>query len=221
MADAASAARYLAVREALGLSQGKLGHALGNLQKQTVSSWERGVSDPHLETVRKLSEMARMAGHPQFTVEYLLSGEVNETATNVVGYQGRGRQVAILGDTTTKRNTTKRRPSEFVQTHFECSNRSYALRVVGESMADEFLPGDVVIIDPALKPVPGDFVFVEMEDGTALFRKYRPQKVDGKSPDFDLVPINEDWPTVHVSHANPGKIRGVMSERITPRRRTS
>lgn len=114
---------------------------------------------------------------------------------------------------------SKRQPTEFVQTHFECGAKSYALQVVGDSMEEEFRAGDVVIIDPDLDPVPGDFVHVEMADGRVLFRKYRPQvSHKGAPPVFDLIPINEDWPKVRVDAENAGKIKGVMSERATRRR---
>ena len=217
MANVQSAARYLAVRERLALSQSALAKKL-KVKKQAISSWERGISDPRLETARELAKLADVR------VEWLLSGEgpANGTASsNVVNYIGRGRSVPKLGDTTMRiLPVSKRRPSEFVQSHFDCGAKSYALQVVGDSMEDEFHAGDVVIIDPDLAPVPGDFVHAEMADGMMLFRKYRPQMaVKGSAPTFDLVPINGDWPTIRIDADNPGKVRGVMSERIMPRRR--
>lgn len=215
MANAHSAARYLAVRKKLGLSQPELAKAL-KVRKQTVSSWERGVSDPRIETAR---ELARLAG---VHVEWLLSGEGpnGTTGSNVVNYIGRGRRVPKLGDITTRiPAVSKRQPTDFVQTQFDCGPRSYALQIVGDSMEEDFRAGDVVVIDPDIEPMPGDFVHVEMTDGRVLFRKYRPQVVaKGVAPAFDLVPSNEDWPTVRVDGENPGKIKGVMSERTMRRR---
>lgn len=216
MADVQSGARYLAVRKKLGLSQPQLAKIL-KVQKQTVSSWERGVSDPRIETARQLAKLAGIH------VEWLLSGEGSGSSlgSNVVDYIGRGRKVPKLGDTETRLAPVgKRRPTEFVQTHYECSAKSYALQVVGGSMADEFMPGDVVIIDPELSPVPGDFVHIEMDDGRALFRKYRPVSTPkGKPHVFDLIASNTDWHEERVDAENPGKVKGVMSERIMPRRR--
>lgn len=212
-----SGARYLAVRKKLGLSQPQLAKIL-KVQKQTVSSWERGVSDPRIETARQLAKLAGVH------VEWLLSGEdssgSNSLGSNVVAYIGRGRKVPKLGDTETRlAPASKRRPTEFVQTHYECSTKSYALQIAGGSMTDDFMPGDVVIIDPDLSPVPGDFVHVEMDDGRALFRKYRPVSTPkGKPQVFDLIACNTDWHEERVDAENPGKVRGVMSERIMPRR---
>lgn len=212
MADDQSAARYLAIRTKLELSQTQLAVRLG-VRKQTVSSWERGVSDPRMDTAQ---QMAKLSGA---SLEWLLTGigASGGADTNVALYVGRGRRVAIVGDTITRRSN-KVRKHEYIQTYFECSARSEARTIVGDSMAPEFLPGDVVVIDPAIKPVPGDFVFVEMNDGRSLFRKYRP--LSGRNVQYELVPLNPDWPIERIDKDNPAKLCGVMSERISPRRRT-
>ncbi len=216
MADEQSAARYLAVRKSLALSQSELAKAL-KIKKQTISSWERGVSDPRIDTARQLAELAGVH------VEWLLSGRGSNGvgASNVVDYIGRGRKVPKMGDTETRIvSLAKRRPTEFVQTHYECSAKAYALQVVGGSMAEEFQPGDVVIIDPELIPIPGDFVQVDMDDGRTLFRQYRPIFTrKGSPPAFELIACNKNWHSERVDADNPGKVKGVMSERIVPRRR--
>ncbi len=88
-------------------------------------------------------------------------------------------------------------------------------------MSPDFHDGDVIILDPNLDPGPGDYVFAEDEDSEAkLFRKFRPQILGRGAVDtFDLVPANPDWPTIRVTSDMHWKISGVMSERITPRRR--
>lgn len=204
----------MAVRSRLGLSQAKLGLQLG-ITPQTVSAWERGEAYPRLDTAQKLAELAGV------TVDWLLSGRQNGTGANVVHYLEAGRRVPKLGDTVSSGlSVSKKRPKEFVATHFPCSAKSYALQVVGDSMAPEVLSGDVVVFDPELEPVPGDLVHVVLDNGEVLFRKYRPQRsVRGTPVEYDLVPVSADWPTIRVGPDNPGKIKGVMSERITPRRR--
>ncbi len=216
MAGIESAERYKSVRDKLGLSQGKLAKTLG-VTPQTISAWERGLADPRLDTAQRLAEMANVG------VDWLLTGKTSSlngsAGANVISYIGRGRRVPKIGDTNTRLSAVaKRRSTDYVQTHFACSDKSYALQVVGDSMAPEFAPGDVVVIDPDLSPAPGDFVHVQLEDGTVLFRKYRPHSLRGR-PSFTLIPCNPDWPEVLVDGENPGQISGVMSERIVPRRK--
>jgi len=81
------------------------------------------------------------------------------------------------------------------------SERAFALVVEGESMADEFYPGDTVIVDPA------------------IFRKYRPRGVDkaGK-PIIELAPLNDDYPTTIINSGNAGSIIGTMVEHRKYRR---
>ena len=216
MPDNESAERYLYVRKRLGLSQNQLAKRLGLKVGATVSAWERGEADPKMGTARRLAELGGVS------VEWLLSGKgaVDGTTPNVIDYIGRGRRVPKIGDFSTRVTAVaKRRSSDFVMTHFACSDKSYALQVVGDSMVPDLHPGDVVVCDPAIAPAPGDFVHVELNDGSILFRKYRPTSVRGKPPSYELVPSNPDWPIVQVGPSNPGKITGVMSERIVPRRK--
>ena len=98
---------------------------------------------------------------------------------------------------------------------------AFALEIIGESMLDEFHPGDIVIIDPSVKPLPGDYVVARMEDdGSATFKKYRSRGRDAEGHEvFELVPLNPDYPTITVNAANPGSIIGTMMEHRRRRRR--
>jgi SOS-response transcriptional repressor LexA len=107
-----------------------------------------------------------------------------------------------------------------VQTYFPCSAASFALTVAGDSMGPEFRDGDVVVFDPSVTPVPGDYVFVEIGE-TKLFRRYRPLTVGaGPSDSYELVPSNPDWPTVRVTPSDNAVMKGVLTERASPRRKT-
>jgi len=69
------------------------------------------------------------------------------------------------------------------------------LIIEDESMAPEFMAGDEIVIDPAVKPEDErDFVLVRMSNGEHLFRRYRPR---GKSA-FDLIAENAAWKTVSI-----------------------
>ena len=73
----------------------------------------------------------------------------------------------------------------------------YGLLLDGDSMLPEFKSGDVVFIDPDIRPSPGDFVVAmcELPDGYATtFKKYRPRGYDAQGNEyFELVALNEDY----------------------------
>lgn len=100
------------------------------------------------------------------------------------------------------------------ETEQEISMESFALKVSGNSMAPEFKDGDVVIIDPSVKPDPGDIVVAALgEGGEATIKKYRSRGNDSEGHHvFELVPINDDYHTVVVNSENPGHIVGTVVE---------
>jgi len=79
----------------------------------------------------------------------------------------------------------------------DLSRWAFALDVEGLSMAPQFQPGDRIIVDPELAPNPGDFVVARNGSEQATFKKYRPRGIDAKGEMiFELVPLNEDYPTL-------------------------
>lgn len=97
------------------------------------------------------------------------------------------------------------------------SRWAFALTIEGESMLPEFRPGDRVLIEPEMTPNPGDFVIAKNGSQEATFKKYRPRGMDEHGDIiFELVPLNEDYPTMR-SDATPLQVIGVMVEH---RRRT-
>lgn len=79
-------------------------------------------------------------------------------------------------------------------------------------MLPEFRPGDRVVIDPSMAPNPGDFVVAKNGHEEATFKKYRPR---GRNADgvevFELVPLNDDYPTLRSDVENL-RVIGVMVE---------
>lgn len=93
--------------------------------------------------------------------------------------------------------------------------RCFAIELEGESMSPQFLAGDKVVIDPDLRPEPGDFVCATV-NGAITFRKYRERSRNGDHL-FELVPTNNDWPTIRSEDG--AEIVGVMTEHRSYRRR--
>lgn len=77
------------------------------------------------------------------------------------------------------------------------SRWAFALDVEGVSMTPLFQPGDRIIVDPDIAPQPGDYVIARNGSDQATFKKYRPRGIDASGEMiFELVPLNDDFPTM-------------------------
>lgn len=78
------------------------------------------------------------------------------------------------------------------------SDDSFALEITGMSMFPDFKPGDKIICDPNIKPLPGECVIALNGNSEATFKKYKPRGYDENGKEyFELVPINPDYPTMN------------------------
>lgn len=91
---------------------------------------------------------------------------------------------------------------------------AFAIEIHGECMSPTFHPGDRVIIDPDLTAVPGDYVLAAV-GSDVVFRKYRLRE----GGLFELMPLNDDWPSVRSDGKQEVKILGVMAEHRSYRER--
>lgn len=102
--------------------------------------------------------------------------------------------------------------SDWLMTSNRHSRETFVLTVRGNSMEPDFKEGDVVIIDPRVKPRPGSFVVAKNGREEATFKKYRPRSIDVLGNEvFELVPLNDDYPTMRSSD-QPIEIIGTMVE---------
>ena len=98
--------------------------------------------------------------------------------------------------------------------HGACSGaESFALMVLGDSMAPEFAEGDVIVIEPDGLATDGSFVLAN-HGGEWIFRKLA-KAGDG----WQLRPLNPRYPSIEL--ADLSAIRGVVIQRTTPGRRKS
>lgn len=101
---------------------------------------------------------------------------------------------------------------EYLLTETPLGPHAFALTVRGESMQPEFREGDTIIVDPDVKPMPGDFVVAKNDENEATFKKYRPRGINEHGQTvIELVPLNEDFPKLR-SDTTPIQIIGTMME---------
>ncbi|MNL50274.1 hypothetical protein D3C87_1732760 [compost metagenome] len=78
------------------------------------------------------------------------------------------------------------------------SELAFGFEIQDQSMAPQFQPSDRIIVDPRVAPVPGSHVVAILRNSIVLFAKYRPHDLEGgATAAFDLVPLNEDFPSFH------------------------
>lgn len=109
---------------------------------------------------------------------------------------------------------------EDIFTDIELGPYAFALVIQGDSMAPEFGEGDKIIIDPAVRPRPGEFVVAKCNGDEVTFKKYRPRGVSASGHEvFELVPLNPDYASIN-SEITPTQIIGTMIEHRKYRRGT-
>jgi SOS-response transcriptional repressor LexA len=108
---------------------------------------------------------------------------------------------------------------ETIMTDVEVSESAFGLEIRGKSMEPDFLEGDRVIVDPRVAPLPGDFVVAKNGEEEATFKKYRPRGTNDRGQlVFELVPLNEDFPTLN-SERDHMRVIATMVEHRRYRRR--
>lgn len=149
----------------------------------------------------------------------------NGTSVNVVATPMGGRRIPLIDYVRAGHMAEVADPyvvgdaEEWLQTDLTLSSNAFALKVKGDSMTPEFREGDVVIIDPSVEPLPGDFVVAKNSSEEATFKKYRPRGVGANGEMvFELVPLNEDYPSLK-SDISSIRVIGTMIEHRKYRRR--
>lgn len=202
--------RIKQVLEEKGMSQSQLARLVG-VKQQTISY----ICSPEspATTSRYATQIAAALGVNPVWLQTGDGGQYNPTVSiEVSGVRTLVKRIPLLGTDEVlpfldgTQQATSKQGLEMMTDH-SVSNSAFAIEIEGDSMKPKFKSGDRVVIEPSIQPEPGDFVAASI--GNAItFRKYRERGEGG----FELVPLNDDWPTV--SSASDGDVRvvGVMIE---------
>lgn len=217
-------------RSACGFTQEQLAARVG-VTRVAVSHWERGGAEPK---GRYLNDLADALG---VTVDWLLTGDGEargQPAPEVMpGYHNvepavipQGTRVPVLSYVQAgnwhemcEQATAFDGNVEYVTAGVDVGPCGFGLWLHGQSMEPFFKEGDLIIVDPDEAPQPGDFVVAKNGSEEATFKKYRPRGIDESGQEvFELVPLNDDYPTMH-SDRQHIQIIGVMVEHRSYRKR--
>ena len=205
-------------RSRLKMTQQQLGDKIG-ANKASISQWENGVYTPDAKNLSALAKALSVS------VFWLMDGKGDPTGQSleiappdihripVISYV----QAGVWTETSEIREYDGN--LVYITTDLELGDRAFAIELKGHSMEPEFVEGDVVLIDPDEHPHPGDFVVAKNGEEAATFKKYRPRGIgeDGQEV-FELVPLNEDFPTMR-SDRQHIQVIGTMVEHRRRRKR--
>lgn len=208
-------------REKKGWNQSELARALSSagqkVTPQSVQQWEKGETAPR---PKKIAAMAQLFGVDAAWLQYGTSSNVEAPAAHpvrkipVINYVQAGSFREVIDDFAPGDGMFTATTDQDLGPH------AFGLIIRGESMLPEFKDGDMVIIDPAVSPHPGDFVVAKCNGNEATFKKYRPRGIDENGAEvFELVPLNEDYPTFRSDATMQCEIIGTMVEHRRYRRR--
>jgi hypothetical protein len=186
-----------------------------NATPQTVTNWEtRGISRQGLLVAQSKLKVAAE------WLEHGVGAALVQDSPSVLPASLGTTRIPVMDANTYKVGAgfDSTNPLEYLMTDLEVSPKSFALGIVDLSMATEFSPGDRVIIDPDVNPMPGDYVAAVVGSQPMMFRKYRPRGESDDGTIFELAPLNDDYPK-HRSDLERIHVEGVMVEHRKYRRR--
>lgn len=201
--------RLRTARQRAGLTLEQVGRHVG-VSPQAVQQWEKDRTEPSAERLNTIAQLTAV------NIQWLLTGLVVSGVTDQehssYGSISRGgRVVPMLSLSQAMSEPIQRDSADKVHTHFPCSKNAFALPVFDRSNSPAFEIGDNVVIDPDVRPVPGDMVLAVVS-GHPIFAKYtlRAPRV------AELQPLNADWPSVTLE--DDARLIGVMTEHARGRR---
>ncbi|WP_429040780.1 LexA family protein [Aeromonas veronii] len=212
--------RIRELRKKHGLTQQKLGELIG-VKKSSISQWENDEHSPSGDNLAQLSKVFGVSAH------WLATGKGSPELSNVEpAVIPQGNRVPILSYVQAgnwremcEQATTFDGNVEYVSAGGEIGPYGFGLWLRGDSMLPQFKEGELIIVDPDESPQPGDYVVAKNGSNEATFKKYRPRGIDENGQEvFELVPLNDDYPTMH-SDRQHIQIIGVMVEHRSYRKR--
>lgn len=189
------------IREArarMGLTEEAFGKLL-QVSRGTIQQWEKeGGTAPNRKRQPAVAELLGI------TVAELMSGGVSTSTGPEIGGE-----VPLISDVQAGRFTEhvdNFHPGdggrEMVATSVPVKRHTFALRVSGDSMEPEFREGMILIIEPELDALPGDYVVAKNSDEETTFKQLIK---DGG--DWYLKPVNDRYP---IKPLGQSKIIGVL-----------
>ncbi len=187
-------------RKQLGLTQTDIAKVC-SVSKSSVSDWEKDLFQP--------KDKDLLAQALKTTKEWLLTGkgtvEVlpiknNQLSVPLINWVQAGSWMDIADEFAFEDGV------EYYPCPERHSRSTFALTVIGESMAPDFIPGEIIYVDPEVEAISGSCVVVRQNGDTeATFKQLM---FDGSKK--YLKALNPNWPTPIIEMLQDAFICGVV-----------
>lgn len=188
-------------RRRLGWSEQQFADAVG-VTRGAVQQWEK----PNGTAPRRATQ-PRVAEVLSLSVAELMTGSNVSPGTDMRGRVPLVSEV-VAGRYTAIDNFKPRTGLEMVPVTVEVKRHTFALRVHGDSMIsdnnDSFPEGSILIVEPDLEAIPGDYVVAKNTESETTFKQ-----LVKDSGDYYLKPLNARYPIKPLGNA---EIIGVVRE---------
>lgn len=207
--------RILEARKAKGLTLKALGDLAGGLKQTRLTNWEQGVRTPGPEEIKLLAKaldvspayLMCLSDEQQFKekknpsqliplLDYRQTCEAKLHAAQ---------ELEVSGDIVFISVSTALLP--------ELSPGTFALKITDDSMMPEIRVNDVLVIASSVLPEPGDFVAVKI-GGKPEMIICQYKKLSYISAEFELLTLNENWPSIKVNDSIEVEIVGVVVQNL-------
>ncbi|MFO3392203.1 XRE family transcriptional regulator [Legionella pneumophila serogroup 8] len=209
--------RILEARKAKGLTLKALGELAGGLKQTRLTNWEQGVRTPGPEEIKSLARALEVS--PAYLMclsDETLVKSIKKTSHLIPlldhhqACQARLHVNAIREQSTCIDAALISVSAVLLP---ELSNEAFALTMTDESMMPEIRVNDVLVVDPACSPKPGDYVVVKVANKPeTIVCQYK--KLSYTSSEFELVTLNDNWPNVKETESVEIEIIGKVSQNI-------
>jgi SOS-response transcriptional repressor LexA len=202
-------------RVRLMLSQDALAEKVG-VSRGAVSAWERGANGPNRRQAPKLAKIFGVEEHDLLPLSGagidFLDSTIESFRVPIFPMD----ELPMGADDAQAKRTDGEGSLHIDQSY---SRRCFVVRITDDSMAPEYHPGDLAVVDPDLRPLTDDDVVVRIANSPAILRRYVARGLDRRGHGvFDLVSANTDHATLSVNADVKATIIGVVIEHRRKRR---
>lgn len=209
--------RILEARKAKGLTRKALAELTDDLKPSRINNWESGIRTPGPEEIKQLADALDLQpAYLMCLTDERLSKDSKATTLLVplLDFQQACDALNMLQcirDKTDANDISMIAVSTMLTTTL--SEDAFALRVLDDSMSPEIRVNDVLIVDPAIFPKPGDFVAVQIKGKSdAIVCQYK--KISYTSHEFELLTLNDKWPNITVNESLQVEMIGKVIQNI-------
>ncbi len=186
-------------RKLLGLTLKSLAELTDDLKPSRIHNWERGTRTPGPDEIKQLAKALHVsAAYLMCLSNEKILGEGAPNSSNLIPLLNLEQALNPSHHVQVIKEPLNITSSNFIGLSNELaklSDKAFAFKMQDESMFPEFKTHDILIIDPDIPPSPGSYVAVKLDEDDIIIRRYK-QLSTTKMQDYELIPLNENWPKI-------------------------